>query len=471
MGKASTVTQDTRSRKRSARSPAAQLQRDVRALRRALGYRRRLRLTVRALWIGLGIFAFGLLAGVFGLTGPWWMLIGPAAAAAIILIVQSWFSNPSLPRLLNDYDQHFQTDELLASGLEVARRFEQSGDTLGQIEERLVEQSSRAVHALRRRVHASALVPWREMEMLLGIGLLALGLFVIGRNDANLSAAALAIPSLPTAEPVEQAQTPTDQPVAATPPPADAPATPEDQAAADAIADALGGNSATSGAGSALEQGQTGQAASELRDLADQADQMSPEARGTLAEDLREAADQLQPSQPERAQELREQADQIQSDAASAEQGLDDLADLVEELGGNGDTVAEGQPSAPDPSAPPGDGSTEEPEKQGGEEGQGGEGAGDGLGGESRGTQTNPVQPQGDITPLPPDPDANGSLTSATGPQGPNVQLEAGGTRSDDGASQAVGGGADAPLSGDADPLRIPPEYRDVVENYFSPTP
>ncbi len=119
--------------------------------------------------------------------------------------------------------------------------------------------------------------------------------------------------------------------------------------------------------------------------------------------------------------------------------------------------------------APPAEGAGESPEGQSGD--QGGGGAGDGLGGESRGTQTNPEQAQGDITPLPPDPEAKGPLTSATGPQGPNVQLEAGGTRADDSASQAVGGGADAPLSGDADPLRIPPEYRDVVENYFSPTP
>jgi hypothetical protein len=70
---------------------------------------------------------------------------------------------------------------------------------------------------------------------------------------------------------------------------------------------------------------------------------------------------------------------------------------------------------------------------------------------------------------LPPPTDDGGERTSATGPQGPSVQLEAGGTRPGGGDAGATTGGSDEPLPGEADPLRIPPEYRDVVERYFSP--
>jgi hypothetical protein len=465
------VTQRTRSLLRPSRSPAAQLARDVRALRRALGNRRRLRLTIRALWIALAIFAVGLATRLFGLNAPWWIIVAPAAAAALILIVRSWFTDPSLGRLLHEYDQFFHTHELLATGLEVARTSDRDDRPLNEVEERLVHQTLRAVAALRRRVGSSALMPWREMEMLLGVALLALGLFVVGRNGTDPAANALAIPSLPTAAVPEEAP-PADQPVAATPPPADAPATPEDQAAADAIADALSGNSATSEAGDALGAGQTGQAADALRDAAGQADQLSPESREALADDLQGAADQLQGSQPERAQALRDQASQIERDGAGAQQGLEDLADLVDELGGEGDAAAqaEGDAQAPPAGAQGGEGQGQEEGEQSGEGNGGGAGAGDGLGGESRGTQTNPSPAQGEITPLPPDPEADGPRTSATGPQGPNVELEAGGTRASDAPAGALEGGADAPLSGDADPLRIPPEYRDVVENYFSPS-
>lgn len=457
------------------REPAVQLQRDIRALARSLRWRRRLRITVRALWFGLCVAVIGLGLRLLGLDLRWPLFVFPAAFVTASMLIADWWSNPSLPRLAQSYDRHFQLHELLATGLEVARRTNEPGAGTGPVEQGLIEQSLLAIYALRRRVRARPLIPLRDIEMLLAVSLIAVGLLIVDRWTSLPDVTPLAIQPLPSPVAAE-VPTPTppaaaDEPVANPEPPEPDQLSPEDQEAADAIADALRDSGPTRPAADALDRGAPGEAASDLRELADQADQLSEEARGDLADDLRDAAGELESSQPRRADRLDQQADALEAGPEDAAEALEDLAGLLDELGQNSQAAASAgdeQQGADD--AQGGETPGEAGEGAGAPGNQAGPGSGDGLGGESRGGETAPPTAGGEAVPLPPSLDQGGERTSATGPQGPSVELEAGGTRAPEAAGAQAPTGSDSELSGEADPLRIPPEYRDVVEKYFSPS-
>ncbi len=454
---------------------AVRVQQEVRAVARELRLRRRLRLAARGLWLGLALVVAGLVLRLLGFAIAWPFLVFPAAFVGAAVAIWGWFSNPSLSRLTHDYDRHFRFDEMLGTGLEVARRTTRSGTPVSAVEQRLLHETLEATWALRRRVDSRPIVPWREIERLLGLALFGVALLIAGRWTSlpDVSPVALRpLPSPPAATPQPSPEAAEEQVAAEEPPPEQL--SPEDQAAADALADALRDSGPGRPAADALDRGDTDSAASELRELADQAGEISPEARRDIAEGLHDAADQLRESQPDRADTIERAADQLEGSPEEAAAGLDDLAGLVDELGQDQPSVAAGEGNDEGRSAEgqnPGDTppSSGDGAQSGAPGAQPGGGAGSGLGGESRGAATSPPPAAGEVVPLPPGPESDGPRTAATGPQGPNVQLEAGGSRSGPASGSAGNGGADTPLEGEADPLRIPPEYRDVVENYFSP--
>ncbi len=430
---------------------------------RALRRRRRIRLFVRALWMALAVWSVGLFALLLGLQVPTAPLAGATLLTLAAGVAYGWLSHPSLARLARGLDRHYNLAQQLTTALEVARQGQ------GQpLEQRLLDETETLLERMRRFVASHGLMPWRELEMLAAVFLLAAGLTVAVRPLLPEAASPVALPELPppAAPSAAAAAQPTEQPVNEQ---KRQELAPEAQAAADAIADALRDNGATRSAAEALDRGDTAGAASELRELADQAEQLGDQARQDIAEGLRDAAEELGASQPGLSDELRRQADALEQGGQAAEQALEDLARTVEQLSEAGQQAAE----APQPSpAGPGQGAgNTQPSAQSAQQDQGGAGAGAGngnqLGGEQRGAQPG-TQAQGETLPLPQPSTAGGPTTSATGPKGPTVELEAGGT----GETQNAGGGnADQPLAGEADPLAIPLEYRDVVEDYFSPQP
>lgn len=445
-----------------------QVRRNLVALGRALNRRRRLRLTVRGIWLGLLVVVAGLALRLAGYALAWPFFVFPAAFVAVVILIYAWSSRPALSELVRSYDKHFNLHELLSTGLEVAWQAEKTQQPSGQVVQGLIDQTVQATGALRRRVATRPILPWSDLQMTFAVGLIALGLLIPGRWSRLPDAAPIALRAIPTPAALDESKAPqpTDIPVEATTPPASDELSPEDAAAAEAIADALRDGGATRSAADALDRGDPSGAASDLRELADQVDQLSPEARSDLADGLRDAADQLRPTQPERANRLEQEANQLEGSPADAAAGLDDLAGMLDELGSGGNDLAQGEGSPGDAT---GDTPGENPDggSQGGA-GQSGGGAGQGLGGERRGGATNPPPPGGDIAPLPPAATNDGPTTSATGPQGPDIELGAGGTgATNSGNTGSLG--ADTPLESEPDPLRIPPEYRDVVENYFSP--
>jgi hypothetical protein len=439
------------------------------ALGRALNRRRRLRLTVRGIWIGLLVVIAGLTLRLAGYALAWPFFVFPGAFVAVAILIYAWSSHPALSELVRGYDRHFGLHELLATGLEVARQSEKNQQPSGQVVQGLIDQTIQATGALRRRVATRPILPWSDLQLTLAMVLIALALLIPGRWSRLPDAAPIPLRAIPTPAALDTSRPPqpTDMPVAATPPPEGGELSPDDAAAAEAIADALRDGGATRSAADALDRGDPAGAASDLRELADQVDQLSSEARQDLADGLREAAGDLRPTQPDRAERLEQAANQIEGSPSDAAEGLDDLAGMLDELGSGGNNVAQGE-GTPGDSAGETAGESPDDGSDGGA-GQAGGGAGQGLGGERRGGETNPPPPGGDVVPLPPSASTDGPMTSATGPQGPNVELGAGGTgSSNSGNTGSIG--ADTPLESEPDPLRIPPEYRDVVENYFSPT-
>lgn len=443
---------------------SAHIATSLRQIAAGLRQRRRLRLAIRAVWLALLVWAVGLAASLIGVTIAPLALLLAAGAILVIGLGYAWLSHPSLARLAKGLDRHYELDEQLATALEIARHSEAT-----QVEARLLDETDTLLLRMKRFFDLQPLTPWREVETLLAVALLAIGLTLTTGPFGLNAESPIALPDLPPpAAPTETAQEqPTEQPVSEEQQQPEL--SPEAQQAANAIADALRDNGATRSAAESLDQGDTAGAASELRELADQADQLSDQARQDLAEGLRDAAEQLEGTQPDLANELQREADALEQGGEETAQALEDLARTVEQLGQQGQQAAEQPGDQGQQGQQPGDqgqGQQQSSEQQG-QSGQPGSGAGNQLGGEQRGAQgDSTAQAEGEALPLPEPSTAGGPTTDANGPKGPTIELGAGGT----GESDSGGGNpSDQPIQGEADPNSVPSEYRDVVEDYFTP--
>lgn len=453
---------------------------------------RLVRLLFRSLWIAaLLALAGGLLAFGAGRGFAWqeWAALGSVAFVALFAFLALWpISARGLTRRL---DQHFEFRDQLVAAYEVAGRGAQN-----YIETDLLDAAHSSLREVRRRLLRRLPLPWTDLELAALVATAGFAVFYW--------IAALALPAVPTvghatfeplpppgAEPMVQLpgvpaalQPSLTSQVASGDDFADA-ATFNSAAAAqnvlDKLAEALRNQSFTETAGEALSQGAVDQAASDLRELAQNADALSDEARRDLAESLMAAAEALQESAPEQAEKLREMAESLlQNTSNSAAQNaatadtLEGLAQMIES--GDGDRA-----SASEPGSEPGSnlgGSGQSGEGQSGESGDsssaeassGESAAGDEAGAGSAGRvgaeesstgSVESLQTQGVAVPLP-----------------ESQSLDSGSLRPEYNPSQAYqyrsvpyvyvgasGAGGEQP----ADPLSIPWRLRNVIQRYFSP--
>jgi hypothetical protein len=418
------------------------------------------RTLLRATWIGLSIWCLGL--GTT-LLFDWPIrieILGALALACIAVGALLLMRRPLRPEVVAQrLDRRFHLDEQLSTALEISA----SGATEG-VASRLIEQSQRTMTRVRRYINTNQRLPWSELIAVLSLALLSLGLLVLTgiRNlDVRLTTTALP-PLISPANPENEFP-----PEPFTPPPGDQ-ATPGDQeqpapssvdqAAIAALAEALRDQSITRPAADALEQGDTAGAAQSLRELADQAERISETARNDLATSLREAAQQIETTSPDLADQLHNNAEGLRMNDQASAQALEGLANAVEQLGqgqgqqGQQDQDQQGQGAGQ---------SNEQGQGQG--EGQG-SGAGQGPPSEQR-EQSQPSERLGvDGVPLElesegaGDAPTDGEAEQATAPGGSAGQFERGGSTPD----------ANRVQTGE-DPLRIPADLRDVVQEYFSP--
>ncbi|NTU81540.1 MAG: DUF4175 domain-containing protein [Chloroflexales bacterium] len=383
-----------------------------------------------------------------------WTWIASAALGCIavgaVLVLRPRMPAVEVARRL---DRRFALGEQLTTALEVGPQAEGVGIYLH-------EQSRRTLAQIRRQVSARQRFPWPDLALVLALLLLLAGLLV-------LTGIGSALPPL-TAEPLPPLAGATDParrfPEESFQPPSGSQPGPgqgqtlvpgsADAAAVAALADALRDQSVTRPAAEALDQGDLGGAAQGLRELADQARGLSDQARAELAQSLREAADQIAQTNPGLADQVRASAEGIGPAGDAPAQALEDLADAVEQLG-QGQQPGQGQGQQPGQGQGQG-------QDQGQAQGAGGAGQSS-LPGQQREGSSERLGVDG--VPLELEGNGPGDTPAPGDPKGPPAQ--GGGTGAGGGFSRGSQSGERVEV-GD-DPLRIPADLRDVVQNYFSP--
>lgn len=429
------------------------------------------RMMLRAVWCGLSVWCLGLGAHLlFGWPLRFETLVALALGCVVIgalLLLRPRMSPHDAARRL---DRRFGLNNQLATALEVDGRGAPEG-----IAVHLLDQSFRTVGRIRRYVNHHQRFPWSELGIVLALAVIGIGLLLmIGLDTLRLQPAEAVLPPLagvedPAQEFPPEPFTPPQSAEQAVPPeggeqaqsdPAANAGTPQQaarQAAALAeLADALRDQSVTRPVAEALDQGDTAAAAQELRRLADQAGQLSQATREDLADALRDAAARIEPEAPDLAEQLRRNADGLQQGGQSAAQAFDELAQMMEQLGGQGQS-AQGQSDQVQDQA-------EQAQSDQGQQGQGGGAGNTALPGEQR-EQAQPAERLG-VEGVPLELESEGDGRSPA--DGDAAEERAAGTGS---GSFEVGEGTpdSTKVQTGEDPLRIPADLRDVVQEYFSP--
>lgn len=448
--------------------------------------RQSIRRLLRAAWLSACVWCIGL--GGSMLWG--WPLRYDVLSAASLLIIGLGVLSLLRPRLkpaevARRLDRRFLLDEQLATAVEVAETAPDRDSVGGQ----LLAHAGRTAGLVRQRIAQKQAMPWNDVLSAVALALVLLGLYLlagIGRV-APLGAVLPEPPALVGAEdPAGQlADEPFSRPDEQVLVPGAGEGTqamgagPGDAQSLGAIADALRDQGATRAAAEALDRGDPATAAQRLRELADQAGQLSRETRGNLADRLEQAARELDGRNPQLADQLRESAAGLERGGQAAEQALEDLARAIEQLqqpaGPSAAQEQQGQPgaAAEGQGEQPGQGQGQGEQPGQGQAGQGdpfgqGQGQGQGRGGgaasdsavEQR--QSAPSQRLGvPGQPLTLEAEGGGQSASGGNDQGPTSSGSASGFTS--GGSAA---GNDRPIG--ADPLRVPLEDRNVVQEYFS---
>jgi hypothetical protein len=394
----------------------------------------------------------------------------------VLLLLRPRLSPQQAARRL---DRRFHLDEQLATAIEVAA----NRPPPGSVGERLIAQSTNTARLLRQRIGRRQRPPWNELITLLALLPVALGLFILS-GVGNLDLGGDMLPLPPLAAPQDPAQQFADQPPpdqqspaqipgqgppmpgSNTQPGADGQPATADPRTLEALADALRDQGATRSAAEALDRGNPGEAAQRLRELADQAGQLSQDARNDLADALRGAAEQIAPRDQALADQLRQSADGLEEGDQAASQALDDLAQALDNLqnGQPADVAGQGQPDQQDQASQPGSQEGQSGEQSGeGNQGQTGGpgGAGNGSAGEQRSAQ--PAERLGvPGQPVPLETNGPGTVPAEPSDRRPTTSEIVPGTTGGDASS-------DRRVRTGADPLRVPLDERDVVQEYFQP--
>lgn len=430
--------------------------------------RRGVRGLLRAAWLSVSIWCIGL-GGSMLWGWPLRTSLLEAFALAAVGIGVALLLRPRLKPIqaARRLDQRFHLDEQLATAAEVAAR----NPPPGSIGARLVAEATQTATLLQRRIARRERPPWNDLLTLGLLMMVALGLWVMsGVSLPQLNPTSLPLPPLAEAQdPAQQlpAEPRAAQPGTASQPGATGPGSSQpgisDPQVLQALADALRDQGATRPAAAALDRGDIAGAARELRQLADQASQLSEATRNALADNLRQAADAIGPRNPALANQLEQSATGLERGAQRAAQALDDLARAIENATTtpaeanqpNGTQESSGESKNGAATPPPAD-SSDAPE-------QGGGGPSNDPSGAQRPANTSDrLGVEGQPVPLESagagevPADSSGALPPSQGEQRP-------------GFNPGGSNGSNQPVDVGDDPLRVPMDERDVVQEYFQP--
>ncbi len=466
--------------------------------------RQGVRTIMRALWLSLCLWCIALGSSlVWGWTFRY-ELLGSATLAiigiSVLFLLRRRMTALEVARRL---DRRFHLDEQLATAVEIAatRRVD-SG-----IAARLLHDSGQTAAHLHRRLVRRRVIGWSDVGLLVALFVVLAGLAVlvaIGRPNNDLAGASLQPPpSLiqPQDEQLQQEpfQQPGQQPgQGATG--TQASNTPGvDPQTTGPLADALREQGATRPAADALDRGDIQGAAQQLRELADQADQLSEQSRKDLANRLRQQARKVEGRNQQLADQMRQSANGLEEGGNDAQQAMSDLAQAVENLQQpqqqSADVGQQDKQQSQQGQGQQGNQAGQQAQQGQGQQGnQAGQQAQQGQGQQGnqagqqaqQGNQSGQSEGQNSSASGAGNSAATGQRQSAPssrlGVEGQPLELKADGTgQNAERTSQqpessisvpgrtAGGGNSSANGVTGADPLRIPVDERDVVQGYFTP--
>ncbi|MGQ9826788.1 MAG: hypothetical protein ACUVSW_02895 [Roseiflexus sp.] len=448
--------------------------------------RRALRTVLQSVSVAIGVWCVGIGARLlWGLEIDVQTLTAIALAivgVALITLLRPPMRPSNTARRL---DRRFQLNEQLATAVEML----QSGRQTSPMMMRLLDQSTRTLEQVQHVINQRRSAPWTDLVTLLALALVAGGLLLLsGIGGMSLNPSMVSLPALPQSDtlplsfpsgdgapiaggdqfipldpgeemmPFRPGNSADRQQPASTPAQTTQP-TSADPRTLEALANALRDLGATRPVADALDQGDTATAAKHLRELADQAGDLSEEARQALGRALQEAARTIEQHDPTLAGQVHQSARDI-AGQHSAAQGLEELAQAIDR---SGQSSAAEIPSSNEP----GEGQANTP---GGQPGQPGaestnqQGAPGSVAGNNPSGEQRPIAPAGrlGVEGQPVTIESQGDGQSAGEINNPDTSLQSGiGTIS--GGESGTGGAIGA------DPLRIPLDERDVVQEYFQP--
>lgn len=443
------------------------IQKQLERMSRQRWSRRGIRTLLRAIWLGLSLCCLAIGAHIL-IGWPIDFARLQIVALASVALGALFLLRPRIPprEVARRIDQRYNLQEQMSTALEISAQ----GQTEG-VAGYLIQQASHTAHQVQQNAKRKQRLPWAEMATLFALLLLAVGMLLLanigGMNAIHGSAQPLpplAGPRDPQQEfPMEpmnnpqgnqpeqdqSAQTQNEPPVSS-----------NEQQALGILADALRDLSVTRPAAEALDRNDTDNAAQQLREVADQADQLSDETRRDLANSLQNAANEIGATEPELTEQLRDSSYGLQQSQQDAAQALDDLARAVEQLG---DTEEETPPQEDEDQSQQEQNQPAQGQQNWQNQDQGQQEEQDPPPSEQRERPRNPFErlnvegvplelESGDTGDTPTSSDSDETPSNEEGNQFEQQ------TQQDDTRIQI----------GD-DPLRIPADARDVVQEYFSP--
>ncbi|HEU5431810.1 MAG TPA: hypothetical protein VFU81_09110 [Thermomicrobiales bacterium] len=311
------------------------------AVRRRLWLRHAVHPVVRSLWLGLAIGCIWMLVDLAGGPAINWPALGAVAVALVALgIAFALLLRPGRWETARMLDRTFGLQERMSTAvIDLGRGVPRSGERASVAYLQMADAAN-AIDTVRRDRALGPKLPVREAVMVVFLSLVLVALAFLHGVGGGIPP--LAKPAVPVFTPAVQRPEPL-QPAAAPGPQQLAPTVNEvlqksaqsNQAQHDlqALANALDNHPVTSSAADAISQGDYPQAANALRDLAPNANQISPSSRTALANDLDQAASQMTDANAPLQQAAQNAASGLRQGDKPAQQGMQNLADAVEQTG------------------------------------------------------------------------------------------------------------------------------------------
>jgi len=352
---------------------------------------RMLAIVARGIWLTLLVGCLWLLADLLG--GPAFdRRIWLAAGVVLILcsLVFAVLSRPSRAQVARMLDRSFTLQERVSTALgNIGKDVPAEGEHASVVYLQIADAAN-ALTAAQELPAFRLRPPARELVMAIALALAFAALaFARGAGGSVPPAQTNVVPAfVPAAQRFVQ---PEAQP---TPDPQNAPSVAEVQQMVQtsmdnqqdlaALADALSDHALTHDAAEQIQQGNYSQAAEELRNVANQADQLSQSERDDLAGDLSQAASQMSEGNQSLSDATQQAADGLKQGGDPAKSGVRDLANSVEQSGQqvqSSETLDQAmQQAQQNEAANPGQGqpaeqaqsqSADQSQQQGGQEGNG----------------------------------------------------------------------------------------------------